>query len=284
MFNRRLVNISIALFLVFATKAAQAVEEGKETNEITNEITDEITKEEANGGAVTPPHPESSKISTDASNTQLTLFNQRNVHIWQRYVRGFRRDHNFSISLGGTSGAWSVDRLGTVFGEDIESTGGFVKARYSFHLPVYRGFGYLLGSSVGYHFESPDKTLNVIPVSSVQYPGVSLGAVMNLTPGVRLLFLVDYYLERFEDFAERDGLSSREDGTPDDPEISVNMSSLDFVLAVDVFLTLNWGLRIESHQRTTKYERPKESFSHPTNAALSKKDRWFGVGAVYNLL
>jgi len=202
------------------------------------------------------------------------------MHRWKRYVRGFRREHNFAFSIGASSGTWRVKHLGTLDNQNFDNSGLYAKFQYSFHLPIYGGFGYLLGSSVGYHYETADRRQAFRPVSATQFPGILAGLVMNFTPVLRWSVAIDAYLERLDGLADRDGIG-------DDPTISITATTYDFGTFFDIFYNLNWGLRLEAHQRRLIYTHPhmhSGDQDFPVDASLKKDDQWMGLGLVYHLL
>lgn len=202
---------------------------------------------------------------------------------WNRYIRGFRRDHNFALSVGASSGTWDVRRFGTLRQRKYETSGVWSRFQYSFHLPLYNGLGYMLGSSFGYHYEASDRRKPFRPVPALMFPGVLIGVVANFSPVFRLSAAFDAYMERLNGIGERDG-------TPPDGEISVTMEAFDFGTFFDVFYDLAWAVRLEGHYRHHEYLEPSCASSQtcrndfPVNANFKKDDRWLGLGIVHHLL
>lgn len=221
-----------------------------------------------------PPHP---VIAVRAAE----VLDQTEFHRWDRHIRGFRRDHNFALSAGVSSGTWRVKRFGTLEDKKYDDSGVWTKFQYTFHLQIYKGFGYLLGSSVGYHYESVDKRREFKPVPAYQFPGVMAGLVMNINPVFRFTTAMDIYLERHNGIEERDGVG-------DDPEIFVTLQAFDAMATIDVFYDLNWALRLEGHKRHLNYQKPNrnkdDNASFAVDANLKKDDQWVGLGLVYHLL
>jgi hypothetical protein len=227
---------------------------------------------------------ESMPIFQSFRSVEATIFPQRNIHIWKRYVRDFRRDHHFALIAGGSQGFWRVSRLGTIHDKSFASRSIVTRAQYSFHLPLYRGFGYLLGSTSGYEYEIVPAKAVFLPASAYQFPTLLFGLVYNFTPGVRTAIGMDYGISRMEDVAERDSISGRVDGLPDDPTISVTLSTVDIGWTGDYFVSLNWALRLEGHLRLTKYAQPKKLNGQALDADFRKNDKWLGAGLVFHLL
>jgi hypothetical protein len=192
-------------------------------------------------------------------------------------VRGFRREHNFALASGVSSGSWSVKALGTLHDRRFNDSGAWTKLQYSYHLQLYHGFGYLLGSSVGYHYESADSRSVFQPAPALQFPGVLAGFVLNVNPVLRFSTAFDSYMERHNNIKERDG-------TPPDPEISVTIQAYDAGAFIDVFYDLAWALRLEGHRRHLQYEKPLNAAGFDVDANLSKDDEWLGLGLVFHLL
>lgn len=209
---------------------------------------------------------------------QQTIVSRQELHRWERHVRGFRREHNFALTTGISSGTWNVKRLGSLSGS-YDNSGVFTRFQYSFHLQLYRGFGFMLGSTAGYHYESADRRKPFRPVPAYLFPGVLGGVVLNFNPVLRTMLTFDSYLERHNGIQERDN-----DGDP--TEVFITFTAYDFGAAIDVFYDLGWALRLEAHRRHLEYAQPKESSAadHPVRARLSKDDQWLGLGLVYHLL
>jgi hypothetical protein len=217
------------------------------------------------------------------SENSVGILSREERHRWERHVRGFRRKHNFAISSGISSGNWDVKRFGTLNDRTYDNSGLFTRFNYSFHIQIYEGFGYLLGSSLGYHYESTDARRPFKPVSAIMLPGLVAGLVYNLTPAIRISGAFDAYLERYDGIEERDGKG-------DDPKISITMQTYDrgaYHLSgfVDMFYNLYWAIRLEGHMRKTKFIAPRGSDEvSDIDADLSKNDRWLGLGFLYHML
>lgn len=212
-----------------------------------------------------------------AATSVIELLSRRELHRWERHIRGFRREHNFSLSTGVSSGRWQVDRFGSIEDKSFENTGIFTKFQYTFHLQWIGGFGYLLGSSAGYHYETADRRSDFRPTDAVQYPGVVAGLVYNFNPVFRVMTTFDVYLERHTGIEENDGVGENQ-------KIHVTLQAYDAGLFMDVFYDLAWGIRLEAHVREVYYKRPYQSEGFPVDAIFSKKDQWLGLGLVYHLL
>lgn len=208
----------------------------------------------------------------------------RDVHIWQRYVREFRESSQYSITLGVLRGDWKLTKLGTLIDKNYTSSGQYLNLVYEFHLKIYRRFGYVLGSSFGGTYEGGSINNEFLPPTEVVFPGGMIGLVYNFTPGLRLMVGGEYSLSRLNNIAERDGISSRAAAVPDDVTISVLAESFTLFSKVDFFVSLNWALRFELLQRKSEYNAPVGSDEEPVNASFGKKENRFGFGLLYHFL
>lgn len=201
---------------------------------------------------------------------------RQDLHQWEQTVRGFRRDHNFSLMLGVATGSYQFERVGTVSDQSSAVTSYLTRFEYAFHLQFFGPIGGMLGSSIGYGLDVatdfPARTAEL-----VGYPGLVAGLVWNLNPGIRLGVAVDYHLERYEGVGEQDG------SAPDNA-LGLTTRSLATVVSVDVFYSLTWAIRAEFHDRWISYQRPGESDDLPLDASFFREDRWLAVGTTLHLL
>jgi len=208
------------------------------------------------------------------------ILNKQEIHHWERHVRGFRREHNFALTAGVSSGTWSIRHFGTLNHQTYDNSGIYSKFQYAYHIQIVRGFGYLLGSSAGYHYETADSRAVFHPVAAYEFPGILAGLVYNFSPAIRVAMTGESYLERHNGIEEKNGPN-------DDTKISVTIPAYDAGVFIDVFYDLGWALRLEAHRRHLDYQAPNERTDEPpfpVNAAFSKDDRWLGLGLVYHLL
>ncbi|MCX6107154.1 MAG: hypothetical protein NTY08_15110 [Proteobacteria bacterium] len=204
-------------------------------------------------------------------------------HPWERYVRRFRSEHNFALSAGGSTGYYNVESFGEIVAKRFRSGAAWTKFQYSYHVPVYRGFGYLLGSSVGYYYEPADRGRAFQPAPAKMFPGILGGIVMNFTASLRLSAAADVYMLRADRITSFD---------PVDPsrteQISVTMVAYDLGGFFDYFYDLNWAIRLETHYRSVYYYRPLQQPGDTTvyasDAVFQLSDHWYGVGLVFHLI
>jgi len=196
---------------------------------------------------------------------------------WNSYIRGFRKEHSFSLVSGVSSGQWSVRGFGEIENQSFDSSGFFTKFQYTFHLPIYRGFGYLLGSSLGYHLESVPSDQSFQPAAGMDFPGLIAGIVLNGSPKWRVFSAADIYLERWDRI--------RVKGDEVESQVSVTAQVFDIILGTDFFFGLSWALRLEGHWRSLRYTKPAvlQNVS-ALDIGLSKSDRWLAVGISHHLL
>lgn len=195
-------------------------------------------------------------------------------HPWQRYLRDFRREHHFSVSSGRGDGSWKIGRFGTQEHTNYAVSSVWLKLRYDFHIQLYQGLGYFLGSSVGYAAQSTESGFSA-PISW-HLPGLTGGLVCNVNPELRFLIFQEVYLERLENMS-----------TPDGAQLDASMLCLlDGSLGADYFFSLNFGLRAEAHFRKAFYTPPKQAAGSllPEGGRFEKWERWFGLGLVMQLL
>lgn len=231
-------------------------------------------------GAEPSEEPILSHLQADRGPPTREAVNKEELHRWGRHIQGFRSEHNFALSTGISSGVWHVNRFGPLVGEDFDGSGVFARFQYSFHLQLYRGFGYFLGSSLGYHYESADQRKAFRPSPAAQYPGLLGGLVLNISPMLRTSISFDTYLER------HDGIDAGEGS--DASSIYVTMQAFDVGAYLDLFYDLLWAFRLEAHKRHLTYNRPglptDTSATYPVHAGISKDDEWLGLGIVFHLL
>ncbi len=199
---------------------------------------------------------------------------------WERYLRGFRREHHFAFSLGVSQGTWDVKSFGSIKNRQYANSGTFSRLQYSYHIQVWKSFGYILGSQFGYLYESVDRYRPFKPAHAVQFPGALAGITLNMGPYLRANFTGEVYMERHDDIEDRDRA---------EPEqvISVTMVTYDWTSSFDIFYDLNWAVRFEMHKRMVDFVPPfvrdgDEEFG--ANSRLRKHDQWAGLGIVYHLL
>ena len=196
---------------------------------------------------------------------------RKEIHRWDRTVRGFRNEHNFSLSLNNSSYSWSGFMSDPVdsFEDRSESLHG--KFQYRFHLHLVDGLGYYLGSAFNV-YGPPDYESDLVrDTMFIGLPGIVAGLAWNLSPAVRIAVGIDAFLlriERFERYMSKDSSETR--------EASANARVLAYQLAIDTFFTLKTAVRAEWEY--------SELFYSTTKTKLRRKGHSFGVGLVYHLI
>ena len=197
-------------------------------------------------------------------------------HQWERYVQDFRKDHNFALFMGRAEGTWKIRDFGSISDEKHAMSGVAIKAQYSYHIPLWQSFGYFLGSSVGYYYESA-RSANFRPVHSLHLPGLLVGLVYDFSPSTRVLLGLDTYLERLDGLEVRTQESIR--------VLDATMFTwIDTGIMFDYFFSLNVAARIEAHERNVAYDPMDNSDGKIESANFEKEDRWVGLGLVYHIL
>ncbi|MBF0440902.1 MAG: hypothetical protein HQK54_03270 [Oligoflexales bacterium] len=221
-------------------------------------------------------------FGTEELSDNNELFKYRSSrHEWDRSVRGFRRDHNFSISAGKSSGSWRM-RYGPSDGSTrtISNRSRFGKFQYSFHIEIYKGLGYYLGSSLvsSYSEKQFSKDEDVYYSRSFSLPGMVIGVVYNFSPLFRISFGIDGYLERVEKLVFRDGSANT-------IPINITARGLSPHLAVDFFLRLDSALRIEAEYKNLAYRFPNNTYDDaPLSNSFDSREFLFSLGWIFHLI
>lgn len=198
-----------------------------------------------------------------------------NAHKWEHIVRGFRKEHHFSMESGYAAGEWHFDRISDLVNQRYASSSLNFGLSYSFHIPIYKRFGYYLGTSMGYQLER-QADIAVDPPTILKFPGFLAGLVMNFTPTIRMRLGSSMYLERWDDFQ----LKLLEDEQP----FSATTRVLEGVVACDLFYDLYWGLSFQYQTRKNYYLRPQGATNYILDADLAKNERQFSVNLIYHLM
>lgn len=198
------------------------------------------------------------------------------ISTWDQSVRGFRSEHHFALVGGPLNGSWHFKRFGTQINKRHRDSGYILKFQYSYHIPIYRSFGYFLGSSAGV-WKVTQQASQARLQSSAMLPGILAGLVYNFSPGYRALAGIDYYLERWSVLQERDRVG-------EDPSISVTARTTDLFVAMDFFYKLKWSFRAEVHKRRLDFYGTKKGDGKAVDAVIARDDEWYGFGLLYHLM
>ena len=154
--------------------------------------------------------------------------------LFSKYLSGFRQEHHFSLITGQTKGTWKITRFGDIQNKSEPSKGIFLKARYSFHLPLVGPFGYALGTSMGVLKHLGTKSKVFYPKVSLQLPSFFLAGIYQVNSRLQFILGLESYLERVE------GIEDRSSNTTMDATMIV---ASDQVFVIDYFYDL--GERLE---------------------------------------
>ncbi len=195
--------------------------------------------------------------------------------VWERQIRGFRRDHQFTLTSGFGESAWHIADLGSLKSRRVTSVNSMTRVGYAYFVQTSPCCGYFLGSAVGYVGELQGVRRQIRLRPAVIFPGVAVGLAYNLSWQTQLSFGLDYNLQRVDDLSEHDGVVT---------EISISMERLSTYFAYDWFLDLNWGLRVEGHLDFARFEPPRSPQGTDLDARITSASYWVGLGLTYHLI
>lgn len=222
----------------------------------------------------TPPSLGDSIKAQDDSTRSLEL----SPHVWDRYVRGFRRDHNLSLHSGYASTSWVVDKFGDLRSEQYRSRQLVLEGRYTFHMLIAGKTGYFLGSGAGYVLADEKKIDEQFqPTPSWLLPGVQAGLVYNYDPSGRIFMGLGAQLERFNDLKTK-----RTSG--DWQMASLTGETYQVFLGADVFLLLDTAIHIVWNDATTFFNRPADADDKLVDVKIKRRSQGIGVGLLYHFL
>lgn len=200
------------------------------------------------------------------------------LHPWQRYVRGFRKKHHFSLILGASKRRWDFTKVNNILRENFSNSAINVKFKYHYHLKINYNFGFLLGTSVGLTkvFKSSESAIDTI--KSSEYPGILAGLVYNRSPNFRAWLGIERYLERMDPISIefKDGATKN----------SLTMTTYDVTLGIDYFVLMQWALTFEAHYRYGEHNRlqSKENSTNSLSIEFEREDFGLGFGATFHIL
>lgn len=235
---------------------------------------------EAYGNSLAPqakdkPQDIGESISLQTDNTR-TL--ELSPHVWDRYVRGFRRDHNLSVESGYSSTAWITDKFGDLTSEQFQSRHLMFIGQYTFHILIAGKTGYFLGSSAGYTLVSGEKLGDKFqPTTSWLLPGVQAGLVYNYDPSGRIFMGLGAQLERFN------GLATKK--TPGDwQKASLTGEAYQIFVGADIFLLLDTAIHFSWIDSTTFFKRPKDAEDKLVDVKMKRRSQGASIGLLYHFL
>jgi len=230
------------------------------------------------GSATTPAATPSSIGSNISIQSESTRGLDLAPHVWDRYVRGFRRDHNLSVESGYASTSWIVDKFGDIRSGSYRSRHLSFVANYTFHILMAGKTGYFLGSCAGYTLADERKLNDEFqPTPSWTLPGVQAGLVYNYDPSGRLFLGLGAQLERFNDLRTRGS-----DG--EWQSASVTGESFQFYLGADIFFLLDTAIHIAYLDSTTFFKRPADSQDELVDLKIKRRSQGASLGLLYHFL
>ncbi len=194
---------------------------------------------------------------------------------WTKYVTGFRQDHHFSLVGGQTKGVWKIKEFGQISNHSEDAEGVFAKFRYSFHLPLFGPLGYALGTSLGVTKQLGTKDNIFYANIGLQLPSLYLAMIYQFNSRLQLLIGAESYLERWE------GLEDRSSHVRVDATMVV---AIDETLIVDYFYDLSKGVRLEMHQRQSKFQHIKDASGKVEDVTFRLNESWIGLGVLFHLI
>lgn len=200
------------------------------------------------------------------------------LHVWDRYVRRFRRDHNLSLSLGYQYVTWNIQRLGDYTDRTYQSTQSSVLLDYTFHILISGKTGYFLGSSAGYIYARPDKIDDEFqPSTSWLLPGVRAGLAYNYDPSGRIFAGFGAQLERFNGIRTR-RLNGRWEST------HLTGETYQIYAGIDLFFILDSAVHFALVNNTTVFQKPTDAGDFLVNARMSRLTQGAELGLLMHFL
>jgi hypothetical protein len=187
---------------------------------------------------------------------------------WSRAVRGFRREHNFSVSYGYVVSRWKGHLTDSTDIFSFANEGHQARISYAFHLPLVGGFGYYLGTQTSALVAASSRDSEGGEIS-YGLPGLNLGLIVNVSDRVRVASGVELGWHRIEKL----GLPERFEHK----RISVTGETQIWNAQIDYFYELSWAVQLTYEAAELNYN-PKESLS------LRKVSRTWSLGILKHLI
>jgi hypothetical protein len=200
------------------------------------------------------------------------------LHVWDRYVRRFRRDHNLSLSYSYQSVDWHIKRLGDLTDKVYRSSQSSMILDYTFHILIAGKTGYFLGSSAGYVFARQDKLSDEFkPASSWLLPGVRAGFSYNYDPSGRIFLGMGAQLERFNGLRTR-----RLDG--DWQAFSITGETFQVYGGADFFFVMDTAIHVAVVRSVTLFQKPSEAQGFLVDSRMSRQTVGGELGVLMHFL
>ncbi len=200
-------------------------------------------------------------------------------HPWTKYIGDFRGGHHFYIFTGFVDRTYYLDKFKNIEYLRASSQNILSKFAYDFHLPLYKGLGYALGSEFGGNYAYSHDSRISFDKMSIEYPGFRGSLTYNLNPLFRFGILGGVFVERMLRLAP----TQIESSTEESREISINYRIIDRAFFIDYFYALNWGLRFEYHRRHATYRQPINSRDKALDAQIYLKDEIYNLGLILHI-
>jgi hypothetical protein len=213
------------------------------------------------GWAVLPPGVNAQEVTEPLIRAELPKE-------WSRAVRGFRREHNFSISYGYVISRWKGHLTDD---EDIFSfanEGHQVRIAYAFHLPLMGGFGYYLGTQTSALMAASSREGKGSELS-YGLPGLNVGLILNLSDRVRVASGVELGWQRIEKLGLPERFESK--------RISVTGETRTWNGQIDYFYELSWAAQLT-------YEASELNYAPAESLSLRKVSRSWSLGILKHLI
>jgi hypothetical protein len=200
------------------------------------------------------------------------------LHVWDRYVRKFRRDHNLGINLGYAFAKWHVVNLGDIGEASYWVEQASTTIDYTFHILISGKTGYFLGTSAGYTFVRPEKYRDQFqPSTSWLLPGIRAGLVYNYDASGRVFAGVGAQLERFNDIKTHRA-------TGEWQSISVTGESFQMLAGIDLFFSLDSAVHFAWVDTSTYVPKPDESDDYLVRARIGRRVQGAEIGFLTHFL
>ncbi len=187
---------------------------------------------------------------------------------WSRAVRGFRREHNFSVAYGYVVSRWKGHLTDSTDIFSFANEGHQARISYAFHLPLVGGFGYYLGTQTSALVAAPSRD-NKGDEISYGLPGLNVGLIINLSDRVRVASGVEFGWHRIEKL----GLPE----TFERKRISVTGETLTWNGQIDYFYELSWAFQLT-------YESSELNYASEESLSLRKLSRTWSLGILKHLI
>jgi hypothetical protein len=197
---------------------------------------------------------------------------------WSRAIRGFRRDHNFSLSYGRVWSQWDgvLTQSNSEEGEidqpksfSFSNSGNLISLNYAFHLPIWEGFGYYLGTKTHVYKAVRQNSEVRGDEFSFGLPGLNAGLVYNFSDHLRTSVGLELGWQRIERL-KVPSLTGIKD-------VSISGESMSWLGQLDYFYELSWAFQLS-------YESSRFSYAKAENLSLHKSSQIWSVGILKHLI